>query len=56
MDNVYQEIYAIFIYYEHLFLRVYPDGTADYTRHRMMRLLQTPTVCRHPFVIDGNSK
>ncbi|KAL2082310.1 hypothetical protein ACEWY4_022128 [Coilia grayii] len=52
LNNVYHEIYAIFMYYEHAFLRVYEHGSTDDTRHRMMRLLQTPSVCRKQFTID----
>ncbi|XP_048105895.1 uncharacterized protein LOC125298956 isoform X1 [Alosa alosa] len=52
LDNTYHEIYTIFMFYEHVFSRVYADGTDDETRHRMMRLLETPMVCQNPFTVD----
>uniref|UniRef100_A0A3P8ZLR7 ZP domain-containing protein n=1 Tax=Esox lucius TaxID=8010 RepID=A0A3P8ZLR7_ESOLU len=52
IDNVYQETYAAFLFYEHVFSHVYADGGTVETRHRLSRVVDTPLLCRTPFTID----
>uniref|UniRef100_A0A8P4GAX4 ZP domain-containing protein n=1 Tax=Dicentrarchus labrax TaxID=13489 RepID=A0A8P4GAX4_DICLA len=52
VNNVYKEMYVIFLLYEHLFSLLYEDGSSIGTRHRMLRVLDTPLLCRPPFSLD----
>uniref|UniRef100_A0A8D3EF61 ZP domain-containing protein n=1 Tax=Scophthalmus maximus TaxID=52904 RepID=A0A8D3EF61_SCOMX len=49
VNNVYKELYVIFLLYEHVFSLLYEDGSSITTRHRMVRVLDTPLLCRPPF-------
>ncbi|KAM8725264.1 uncharacterized protein AB9X84_002112 isoform 1-T1 [Acanthopagrus schlegelii] len=51
-NNVYKEMYVIFLMYEHVFSLLYEDGSSIDTRHRMLRVLDTPLLCRPPFSFD----
>lgn len=51
-NNVYKEMYVIFLMYEHVFSLLYDDGSSIDTRHRMLRVLDTPLLCRPPFSFD----
>ncbi|XP_047184611.1 uncharacterized protein LOC118290500 isoform X2 [Scophthalmus maximus] len=52
VNNVYKELYVIFLLYEHVFSLLYEDGSSITTRHRMVRVLDTPLLCRPPFSRD----
>ncbi|XP_073348720.1 uncharacterized protein [Pagrus major] len=52
VNNVYKEMYMIFLMYEHVFSLLYDDGSSIDTRHRMLRVLDTPLLCRPPFSFD----
>ncbi|XP_034722217.1 uncharacterized protein LOC117941262 [Etheostoma cragini] len=52
VNNVYKETYVIFMLYEHVFSLLYEDGSSIDTRHRMLRVLDTPLLCRPPFHLD----
>ncbi|XP_047430113.1 uncharacterized protein LOC124999307 isoform X2 [Mugil cephalus] len=52
VNNVYQEVYVIFLLYEHIFSLLYDDGSSIDTRHRMLRVLDTPPMCRQPFSLN----
>ena len=56
VNNVYREMYVIFLFYEHVFSMLYDDGSEVETRQRMMRVLDTPLRCRHPFILDRKRK
>uniref|UniRef100_A0A4W6EI79 ZP domain-containing protein n=1 Tax=Lates calcarifer TaxID=8187 RepID=A0A4W6EI79_LATCA len=47
-----KERYMIFVLYEHIFSLLYEDGSSIDTRHRMLRELDTPLLCRPPFSLD----
>lgn len=51
-NSVYKEMYVIFLMYEHVFSLLYDDGSSIDTRHRMLRVLDTPLLCRPPFSFD----
>ncbi|XP_023829988.1 uncharacterized protein [Salvelinus sp. IW2-2015] len=51
-NNIYREMYVAFLFYEHVFSHVYTDGSTVETRHRLLRVVDTPLLCRHPFTID----
>ncbi|XP_031170876.1 uncharacterized protein LOC116061107 isoform X1 [Sander lucioperca] len=51
VNNMYKETFVIFLLYEHVFSLLYEDGSID-TRHRMLRVLDTPLLCRQPFHLD----
>ncbi|XP_019964962.2 uncharacterized protein [Paralichthys olivaceus] len=51
-DNVYKELYVIFLLYEHIFSLTFEDSSSIITRHRMLRVLDTPLLCRPPFSVD----
>lgn len=55
VNNVYKETYMIFLMYEHVFSLLYEDGSSIDTRHRMLRVLDTPLLCHPPFSIDCKS-
>uniref|UniRef100_A0A3Q1GBK7 ZP domain-containing protein n=1 Tax=Acanthochromis polyacanthus TaxID=80966 RepID=A0A3Q1GBK7_9TELE len=52
VNNMYKETYTIFLLYEHIFSLLYEDGSSIETRHRMLRVLDTPLVCRPPFSLN----
>ncbi|GLD72007.1 uncharacterized protein AKAME5_002333100 [Lates japonicus] len=52
VNNMYKERYMIFVLYEHIFSLLYEDGSSIDTRHRMLRVLDTPLLCRPPFSLD----
>ncbi|KAM7396070.1 hypothetical protein PAMA_007373 [Pampus argenteus] len=52
VNNVYKETYVIFLLYEHVFSLLYEDGGSVDTRHRLLRVLDTPLLCRPPFSLD----
>ncbi|XP_018542326.1 uncharacterized protein LOC108890048 isoform X2 [Lates calcarifer] len=52
VNNMYKERYMIFVLYEHIFSLLYEDGSSIDTRHRMLRELDTPLLCRPPFSLD----
>ncbi|XP_042358817.1 uncharacterized protein LOC121955093 [Plectropomus leopardus] len=52
VNNVYKETFVILLMYEHVFSLLYQDGSSIDTRHRMLRVLDTPLLCRPPFSID----
>lgn len=51
--NIYKESYMVFLCYQHIFSHVFTDGSEIETRHRQLRVLETPLVSRIPFTIDG---
>ncbi|XP_033505059.1 uncharacterized protein LOC117271076 [Epinephelus lanceolatus] len=52
VNNMYKETYVIFLLYEHIFSLLYEDGSSVDTRHRMVRVLDTPLLCRPTFHLD----
>lgn len=54
-NNSYKEMYVIFLMYEHIFSMLYEDGSSIDTRHRLLRKLGTPLLCRPPFTADRES-
>lgn len=52
VNNSYQETYVIFLMYEHIFSMLYEDSSSIDTRHRLLRKLGTPLLCRTPFAAD----
>uniref|UniRef100_A0A8C2WU22 ZP domain-containing protein n=1 Tax=Cyclopterus lumpus TaxID=8103 RepID=A0A8C2WU22_CYCLU len=46
VNNVYKETYVIFLLYEHVFSLLYEDGSTIDTKHRMLRVLDTPLLCQ----------
>lgn len=56
VNGVYRETYVIFLYYEHIFSMLYDDGGKVETRQRLVRVLDTPLNCRHPFILDRKLK
>uniref|UniRef100_A0A3B4Z5I1 ZP-domain containing protein Ig-like domain-containing protein n=1 Tax=Stegastes partitus TaxID=144197 RepID=A0A3B4Z5I1_9TELE len=52
VNNMYKEAYVIFLLYEHVFSLLYDDGSSIDTRHRILRVLDTPLVCRPPFSLN----
>lgn len=55
-NNAYKEMYVIFLMYEHVFSLLYEDGSSIDTKHRMLRVLETPLLCHSPFSIDRKSE
>lgn len=55
VNNSYKETYVIFLMYEHVFSMLYEDGSSIDTRHRLLRKLGTPLLCRAPFTADRES-
>uniref|UniRef100_A0A3Q3XC92 ZP domain-containing protein n=1 Tax=Mola mola TaxID=94237 RepID=A0A3Q3XC92_MOLML len=49
VNNTYKEMYVIFLMYEHVFSLLYEDGSSIDTRHRILRVLDTPLLCHPPF-------
>lgn len=52
---MYKEMYMIFLLYEHVFSLLYEDGSNIDTRHRMLKVLDTPLLCWPPFSLDRKS-
>ncbi|XP_040920103.1 uncharacterized protein LOC121199464 isoform X4 [Toxotes jaculatrix] len=52
VNNTYRELYVVFLLYEHIFSLLYEDGSSIDTRHRMLRVLDTPLLCHPPFSLD----
>lgn len=52
INNLYKEMYVIFLVYEHIFSLLYEDGSTMATRHRMLKVLETPLLCHPPFSVD----
>uniref|UniRef100_A0A3B4WDW6 Uncharacterized LOC111645961 n=1 Tax=Seriola lalandi dorsalis TaxID=1841481 RepID=A0A3B4WDW6_SERLL len=42
VNNMYKELYVIFLLYEHVFSLLHEDSSSINTRHRMLRVLDTP--------------
>lgn len=55
VNNSYKETYVVFLMYEHIFSMLYEDGSRIDTRHRLLRKLATPLVCRIPFTSNRES-
>ncbi|XP_038583056.1 uncharacterized protein LOC119909073 isoform X2 [Micropterus salmoides] len=55
VNNAYKETYVIDLLYEHIFSLLYEDGGSIDTRHRMLRVLDTPPHCRPPFSLNRKS-
>ncbi|XP_070705205.1 uncharacterized protein [Pempheris klunzingeri] len=51
-DNVYRDTYVILLLYEHVYSLLYEDGSSVDTKLRMLRVLDTPLLCRLPFILD----
>uniref|UniRef100_A0A673MC89 Uncharacterized LOC107718405 n=1 Tax=Sinocyclocheilus rhinocerous TaxID=307959 RepID=A0A673MC89_9TELE len=51
-NNVYKESYKAFLCYEHIYSHVFMDDNEIETRHRQLRVMETPLVPRIPFAID----
>ncbi|XP_016358980.1 uncharacterized protein LOC107701484 isoform X2 [Sinocyclocheilus anshuiensis] len=51
-NNVYKENYKAFLCYEHIYSHVFMDDNEIETRHRQLRVMETPLVPRIPFAID----
>ncbi|XP_034555238.1 uncharacterized protein LOC117824015 isoform X3 [Notolabrus celidotus] len=52
VNNLYKETYVIYLLYEHVFSLLFEDGSSIDTKHRMLRVLDTPLLCRPPFSLD----
>lgn len=55
VDNMYKETFVISLLYEHLFSAASQDGGGVDTKVRIVRVLQTPLLCRRPFSLDRKS-
>lgn len=55
-NNTYKETYVIYLLYEHIFSLLYEDGSSVDTRHRLLRALDTPLLCRPAFSVDRASQ
>ncbi|XP_024866909.1 uncharacterized protein LOC112451536 isoform X2 [Kryptolebias marmoratus] len=51
-ENVYKEVYTILLMYEHVFSLVYEDDNAIDTKHRILKVLETPLICHPPFSLN----
>ncbi|XP_024146198.1 uncharacterized protein LOC112157602 isoform X2 [Oryzias melastigma] len=52
LENLYKEAYMTELLYEHVFLLVFEDGSSFHTKHRMLKVLETPLICRVPFILN----
>ncbi|XP_037100225.1 uncharacterized protein LOC119117805 [Syngnathus acus] len=52
VNNMYKETFVISLLYEHLFLAEYQDGGSVETKVRLVRVLETPQLCRLPFSLN----
>ncbi|XP_041831388.1 uncharacterized protein LOC121633429 isoform X2 [Melanotaenia boesemani] len=52
VQNMYKEMYMILVLYEHVFSLTYEDGSSLDTKLRMMKVLETPLICRQPFSLN----
>ncbi|XP_061669020.1 uncharacterized protein LOC133496926 isoform X2 [Syngnathoides biaculeatus] len=52
VDNVYKETFVISLLYEHRFSAAYQDGSSVDTKLQILRVLQTPPLCRQPFSLN----
>ncbi|CAB1452268.1 unnamed protein product [Pleuronectes platessa] len=52
LENVYKERYVVSLLYQHVFALRFEDNSSIITRHRMLRVLDTPLICRPPFSVD----
>ncbi|XP_068199353.1 uncharacterized protein [Antennarius striatus] len=52
VNNMYKEMYVIFLMFEHVFSTLYDDGSSVETRHRMLNILKTSPLQRQPFSLD----
>ncbi|KAM6915063.1 uncharacterized protein FYW49_009952 [Xenentodon cancila] len=52
VENSYKEVYMVLLLYEHLFSLIYEDGSSINTKHRMLKVLETPPICHPPFTIN----
>lgn len=52
-NNTYKESYKAFLCYEHIYSHVFMDDTQIETRHRQLRVMETPLISRIPFTVDG---
>lgn len=55
VNNSYKEMYVVFLMYERIFSMAYEDGSSIDTRHRLLRRLATPLLCRTPVTADRES-
>ncbi|XP_050994002.1 uncharacterized protein LOC127182646 isoform X2 [Labeo rohita] len=51
-NNTYKESYKAFLCYEHIYSHVFMDDTQIETRHRQLRVMETPLISRIPFTVD----
>nr|XP_043904737.1 uncharacterized protein LOC122783871 isoform X2 [Solea senegalensis] len=51
VNDTYHELYTISMLYEHVFSLRYEDGSSTDTRHRLLRVLETPPLCRPLFTL-----
>lgn len=51
-ENVYKEVYRILLMYEHVFSLMYEDGNSIDTKHRILKVLETPLICHPPFSLN----
>ncbi|KAM9778957.1 uncharacterized protein ACBT44_000561 isoform 2-T2 [Syngnathus typhle] len=52
VNNMYKETFVISLLYEHQFLAEYQDGGHVETKVRLVRVLETPQLCRPPFSLN----
>ncbi|XP_049613509.1 uncharacterized protein [Syngnathus scovelli] len=52
VNNMYKETFVISLLYEHRFLAEYQDGGSVETKVRLVRVLETPQLCRPPFSLN----
>lgn len=51
-DNVYKEFYTVLLMCEHIFSLMYEDGNSIDTKHRIMKVLETPLIFHPPFSLN----
>ncbi|KAK2883503.1 hypothetical protein Q8A67_017140 [Cirrhinus molitorella] len=51
-NNIYKESYMAFLCYEHIYSHKFMDDTEIETRHRQLRVMETPLISRIPYAID----
>ncbi|XP_011490423.1 uncharacterized protein LOC105357248 isoform X3 [Oryzias latipes] len=52
LENVYKEAFTMELLYEHVFSLVSEDGSSFQTKHRMLKVLESPLICRVPFSLN----
>lgn len=53
LENVYKEAFTMELLYEHVFSLVSEDGSSFQTKHRMLKVLESPLICRVPFSLNS---